>query len=76
MYSHSEINGVELTRLIRGGKITFAGNRKLRIYGTLHCGSGKRMKTDNRVFFETEAEAIQMGYRPCGNCLRKRKRKD
>jgi methylphosphotriester-DNA--protein-cysteine methyltransferase len=70
MHSHSDIHNAELARLIRAGKITLAGNRNLRIYGTLRCGSGKRMKTANRIFFENEAEAIQMGYRPCGNCMR------
>jgi methylphosphotriester-DNA--protein-cysteine methyltransferase len=59
-------------RLIRQGDIAWGGNYSLRIYGTLHCGSGKRMKRLNRVFFGTEAEAIQAGFRPCGNCMRKR----
>lgn len=27
------------------------------------------MKRENRVFFESESEAIAMGYRPCGHCL-------
>ena len=56
-------------KLIRAGKIRFAGNKKLKIYGTLHCSSGKRMKSINRLFFSSEGEAMQLGYRPCGNCL-------
>ena len=28
------------------------------------------MKKENRVFFESEAEAITSGYRPCGHCLK------
>ncbi len=52
-------------------KVFIWGNRKLRIYGTLQCRSGKRMKRENRVFFATESEAIQNGYRPCGHCMKK-----
>ncbi|MGD1889580.1 MAG: Ada metal-binding domain-containing protein [Cyclobacteriaceae bacterium] len=61
---------LELLRLIKGGAIELAGNRKLKIYGTLHCLSGKRMKQENRVFFVNEPEAIEHGYRPCGHCMR------
>ncbi|MCE6992186.1 hypothetical protein LZG72_23970 [Dyadobacter sp. CY323] len=28
------------------------------------------MKLKNRVFFESESEAIENGYRPCGHCMR------
>ena len=59
----------QLAGLIRQKDITFAGNRKLKIYGRLSCASGKRMKTAHRVFFVNEAEAIEAGYRPCGHCL-------
>ena len=59
-----------LKSLIDEGKIQFAGNRNLKIYGTLRCSSGKRMKTGNRVFFESVEEAINEGYRPCGHCMR------
>lgn len=64
----------EIRSLIRKGKIRFGGNKKLRIYGTLRCSSGKRMKPDNRVFFETDKEAMEAGYRPCGNCLKEKYR--
>lgn len=60
-----------LKELIENKGIQFAGNKKLKIYGTLHCSSGKRMKTANRVFFKSENEAAGMGYRPCGHCMRK-----
>ena len=59
----------QLKSLIDGGKIQFAGNKKLKIYGTLKCSSGKRMKTENRVFFESAGEAENEGYRPCGHCM-------
>ena len=58
-----------LHMLIATGEIKLGGNKKLKIYGTLNCASGKRMKIENRVFFKNEEEAIANNYRPCGNCL-------
>jgi methylphosphotriester-DNA--protein-cysteine methyltransferase len=72
MYYHETLSSSELKSLIKANKILFAGNKNLKVYGTLHCGSGKRMKRSNRVFFGNEKEAITLGYRPCGNCMRKR----
>jgi methylphosphotriester-DNA--protein-cysteine methyltransferase len=59
----------ELARLIRKGEITLGGHNKAKIYGLLHCRSGKRMRMENRVFFKNEKEALQTGYRPCAHCL-------
>ncbi len=59
-------------QLVKQSKIVLGGNKKLKIYGTLNCPSGKRMKTENRVFFSSEKEAIMNGYRPCGNCLKQK----
>ena len=68
-------NAAERTRrlhsLIRIGAIVLGGNARLKIYGSLHCKSGQRMKVANRVFFASEAEALAAGYRPCGHCRRK-----
>jgi hypothetical protein len=61
----------QLKVLLNSGKIRIAGNSKLKIYGTLNCSSGKRMKTINRVFFKSEVEPLENGYRPCGHCMRK-----
>jgi DNA/RNA endonuclease YhcR with UshA esterase domain len=58
-----------LQALILKGDIKLGGYQKGKIYGTLSCASGKRMKTENRVFFKDEQEAITAGYRPCGNCM-------
>jgi methylphosphotriester-DNA--protein-cysteine methyltransferase len=71
MIQHVEISDSNLRMEIKHQRICFGGNRKLRIYGTLQCTSGKRMKRENRVFFATESEAIQNGYRPCGHCMKK-----
>ncbi len=64
------IRSRRLKQLIDEGQISLGGNIKLKIYGTLQCKSGKRMKVQNRVFFKNEAEAVQAGYRPCGHCMR------
>lgn len=52
------------------------GNRQLRTYGRLDCGSAlaalPRGYARVRVFFADEATAIAAGFRPCGTCLRAR----
>lgn len=70
MIEHSELTTSELFGSLKQKKIQWAGNSKLKIYGTLHCKSGKRLKVENRVFFNSEREAVQEGYRPCGHCMR------
>lgn len=75
MISHEELPiGFAGSRLllqwIREGKIAWGGNAHLKIYGMLDCKSGKRMKRQNRVFFQDEAEAKSAGFRPCGHCMR------
>jgi len=60
--------------MIRSKKINWAGNSKLHIYGQLSCTSGKKMKKENRVFFTTETEALENGYRPCGHCMKEKYR--
>jgi len=70
MILHSDISTMALMQQIKQKKLCFGGNRKLNIYGTLQCVSGKRMKRENRVFFYSEVEAINQGYRPCGHCMR------
>lgn len=70
MMLHSSLTTAQFKQLVKSGGITLGGNKALKIYGTLHCSSGKRMKQQNRVFFSTEEEAIANGYRPCGHCMR------
>ncbi len=75
MICHTELGNTAFSRfrtlhsLIAVGKITLAGYKKTKIYGTLACKAGKRMHTTNRVFFSNEQEALNKGYRPCGNCM-------
>ncbi|MFD2036550.1 Ada metal-binding domain-containing protein [Belliella marina] len=70
MIQHIEITDKELWNKIKHRKICLGGNRKLKIYGTLSCVSGKRLKRENRVFFSSEKEALESGYRPCGHCMK------
>ena len=78
MIFHIDIGASEKERrknlrsLIANGDITFAGYKIGKIYGRLSCASGKRMKTKNRVFFQSEEEAAQNGYRPCGHCMKEK----
>lgn len=72
MRKHCETDDLTLRVLIRSGEVAFAGNSKLRIYGKLSCTSGKRMKRENRVFFRSEKEAIENGFRPCGHCMKEK----
>ena len=62
--------GRKLKQLLDTKQIELGGNARLKIYGTMNCGSGKRMKPENRTFFASEAEAVNLGYRPCGHCMR------
>jgi len=74
MIKQTWITPIQLRGLIRSGTMTFAGNQCLKIYGTLHCPSGKRMKRDHRVFFADAAAALADGYRPCGHCMKEKYR--
>lgn len=47
---------------------TYAGYKPKKIFGTLNCKSGMRMKKENRVFFHNLEDAVKCGYRPCKNC--------
>ncbi len=70
MMGHNSIDHSEVLKAVKSGLIRYGGNRKQKIYGTLTCKSGKRMKRQNRVFFENRKDAINNGYRPCGNCMK------
>jgi methylphosphotriester-DNA--protein-cysteine methyltransferase len=70
MWQHHQLTDIQLKKLIRTKQIMLAGNAKLKIYGLLSCASGKKIKKENRVFFSSETTAIELGYRPCGHCLR------
>ncbi len=70
MMKHGEIDDADLHAKLKSKEILFAGNQKLKIYGLLTCASGKRMKKQNRVFFNNEDEALALQYRPCGHCMK------
>lgn len=60
-----------LATLVKKGVITLGGHHTSKLYGRLDCRAGKRMKAENRIFFQNETEAIAFGYRPCAVCLPK-----
>ncbi len=70
MIKHIDIDDTELHQRIKRNEVVYGGNLNLKIYGTLQCKSGKRMKRKNRVFFKTIEQAKKLGFRPCGHCLR------
>lgn len=70
MICHKALSSTMMRAMIRNGSIHFAGNRRLKIYGRLRCWSGQRMKPENRVFFASQQDALDQGYRPCGNCMK------
>lgn len=70
MLNHKDLSPTTLRSMIRAGTIQFAGYRRQKIYGKLSCKSGKRMKPENRVFFASQQDALDQGYRPCGNCMK------
>lgn len=70
MIMHADYSETDVRILIRLGRIRWAGSLRDKIYGRLSCRSGKRIKRENRIFFESEEEAIGAGFRPCGHCMR------
>lgn len=70
MIIHLDINDGDLRSKIKQKVITFGGNVNLKIYGTLKCKSGKRLKRENRIFFSSENEARENGFRPSGHCMK------
>ncbi|MBO9700138.1 MAG: metal-binding protein [Sporocytophaga sp.] len=70
MIRHNDITDKDLRSKIKHQEIRFGGNSKLKIYGTLSCASGKKMKREIRVFFFEETLAINKGFRPCGLCMK------
>jgi methylphosphotriester-DNA--protein-cysteine methyltransferase len=67
---HDLLSDKEVRNSIRKRIIRFGGNRILKIYGSLNCKSGKKMKRENRIFFLSSSEAKSLGYRPCGHCMK------
>ena len=70
MINHFDMSDTNLRAKIRANEISYGGNLKLKIYGRLHCKSGKRMKRETRIFFRSEKEARKNNFRPCGHCMR------
>ncbi|GGI29330.1 Ada metal-binding domain-containing protein [Pedobacter mendelii] len=72
MIKHVKLTSTSIKNQIKNNQICFAGNNRLKIYGLLSCKSGKRMKRETRVFFDSEKDALENGFRPCGHCLKEK----
>lgn len=64
LYTILTVHGFILSK--RKGRC--AGWKIGKIFGTLDCKSGMRMKKENRVFFFSKEDAIKCGYRACKKC--------
>lgn len=69
------MNDFEVKTGIKNKRLILGGNIKGKIYGKLSCTSGKRMKRQNRVFFASEKEPVEQGFRPWGHCMRSKYKK-
>lgn len=47
---------------------SYLGNSSSHIVHTLGCSSGRQIKEENRVYFESITEALDKNYRPCKIC--------
>lgn len=51
-------------------KVVASKNSKSKLYHFLWCSGAKRIKLENLIEFQSEAEAISRGYTLAGNCTR------
>ncbi|MGL4757842.1 MAG: alpha-ketoglutarate-dependent dioxygenase AlkB [Patescibacteria group bacterium] len=70
MIKHIDLSELELNTLLESEQVKYTGHKNLKIYCHLSCSHGKRMKRENRLFFVSEIEAKEAGFRPCGHCMR------
>jgi O-6-methylguanine DNA methyltransferase len=64
---HEGVDVASLERLARGG-VRFAGSKTTRIFCLPGCYTGRRMKPENHVFFNSESQARAAGFRACKVC--------
>jgi hypothetical protein len=76
MLDHTHLSDEELDALIALGAITHGGHRRHGIYGRVGCRAERRYTARvNRVYFGSELEAVEAGFRPCSVCLKARYRR-
>ena len=46
----------------------YIGNSNSKIFHYSSCSSVNKMKSENKISFNSRDEAIQKGYRPCKKC--------
>ncbi len=47
---------------------SFIGNKNTGVFHYAWCGDVLKMKSENKVCFDTAQQAIAAGYRPCQHC--------
>lgn len=47
----------------------FVGSKKTKTYHTPDCAAAKKIKEDNKVFFESEEEAQKAEFKACKKCV-------
>ena len=67
MYFHIDLSEERVSQGLISGEFRFTGHRQSRIYCRPDCHAGQRMLRRNRVFFSSESEALERGFRPCGH---------
>lgn len=68
MVRGSEMSEGAIKRMVAAGTLRYAGNESMQVYGEIDCPSGKRSR--KRVYFASREQAEQLGFRPCGACMR------
>ena len=48
--------------------VLYVGNKNSKVYHLPDCGSVENMKDKNKVYLESEKDATDKGYEPCGSC--------
>ena len=87
LFLFAKKGNMKIYKMLNGKGITIesttpgilGGNSKAKIYGRLNCPSAnaalRKGYSEHRVFFATEKDAIDAGYRPCGTCMKEQYKK-
>ncbi len=54
--------------LVEAKDAVYVGNRETKKFHTMACAAGARIADRNAVYFRTRVQAVNAGYRPCGDC--------
>lgn len=63
----SEVKSAAVSNVNKG---IFVGSKNSNVYHLPKCASAERIKEENKVWFQSEEEARNKGYRPSKNCFK------